>query len=157
MFKKKKKKNKNKTAASLDGLFLWLCLDPFLKELNRSGLKILGAFTWGNSLKGLNKESWLLGMRGLSISCRLCSLLGYFRVQAFTCFCHFRRLALPGWLIRSSYSQSSFRSSSLNLLKSIPSLRVGGFSFLDSRRVVTLSTFPRSDDASTLACLRVLF
>ena len=51
------KKNKTKTETSLDGLFLRLCLDPFLRKLSRSNLKILGALTWGKSLKGLNKES----------------------------------------------------------------------------------------------------
>ena len=50
--KKKKHKNKNKTEASLDSLFFWLGLDPFLRELSRNGLKILTALIGGNSLKG---------------------------------------------------------------------------------------------------------
>ena len=50
--RKKKHKNKNKKEASLDSLFFWLGLDPFLRELSRSGLKILTALTRGNSLKG---------------------------------------------------------------------------------------------------------
>ena len=55
--KKKKHKNKNKTEAGLDGLFLWLGLNPFLRELSKSGLKVVVALTEGNSLNGLNKES----------------------------------------------------------------------------------------------------
>ena len=53
----KQHKNKNKTEASLDGLFLGLGLNTLLRELSRSGLKVLAALTKGNSLKGLNKES----------------------------------------------------------------------------------------------------
>ena len=81
MFQKKKKKNdndkkkqqqqqhhqdKNKTGASLGGLFLWLSLGSFLGKLNKSDLEILRALTKVNSLKGLNKKGWLLGMRGSS-------------------------------------------------------------------------------------------
>ena len=130
IIKKKQHKNKNKAGASLDGLFLWLGLNSLLRELNRGGLKVLTALTWGNSLKGLNKESWLLDMSGLSLSCRLCSLLGRFRVQAFTCFCHPRRLALLGRLIRRSCSHSNLKSSSLSLLRNIPNLGAGGGSFI---------------------------
>ena len=43
--KKKNKKQKTKIEASLDGLSLWFCLDPFLRELSRSSLRILGALT----------------------------------------------------------------------------------------------------------------
>ena len=60
VFKNKKKEhhqNKNKTRASLGGLLPWLGLGSFLGELSRSDLEILGAFTNGNSLKGLNKKS----------------------------------------------------------------------------------------------------
>ena len=95
MLKKKKKndndkkkqrqhnRDKNKIGASLGGLFLWLSLGSFLGKLSRSNLEILGALTRGNSLKRLNKKSWLLGMRGLSTTCKLCNLLGCIRVQAF--------------------------------------------------------------------------
>ena len=55
--KKKQHKNKNKTEAGLDGLFLWLGLNPFLRKLSKSGLKVVVALTEGNSLNGLNKES----------------------------------------------------------------------------------------------------
>ena len=82
-------------------------------------------------------------MGSLSISCRLYSFLGCFRVQAFICFRRPRKLALPGWLIKNSYSQSSFKSSSLSLLKSILSLGVRGGSFLDSRRVVYILHIPQ--------------
>ena len=87
MFQKKKndntsktKKKKKKTRASLGGLFLWLNLGSFLGKLSRSDLEILRAFTKGNSLKGLNKKGWLLGIRGLSTTCGLYSLLGCIRV-----------------------------------------------------------------------------
>ena len=86
MIKKKQQqhhRDKNKTGASLCGLFLWLSLGSFLGKLSRRDLEILGALTKGNSLKGLNKKSWLLCMSGLSTTCGLCSLLGYIRVQAF--------------------------------------------------------------------------
>ena len=107
MLKNKKIKehhqNKNKTRASLGGLLPWLGLGSFLGELSRSNLEILGAFTNGNSLKGLNKKSWLLGMKGLSITCELYSLLGCIRVLAFICLSRPKRLAFPSWLLRSSY------------------------------------------------------
>ena len=54
---KKKGGGKTKTEASQDGLFLQIYLDSFLGELSRNGLRILKALTWGNSLKGLNRES----------------------------------------------------------------------------------------------------
>ena len=81
--KEKKKGGKTKTKASRDGLLLQLYLNPFLGKLSRNDLRILGALTRGNGLEGLNGESWLLSMSGLSINCRLCSLLGRFRVQIF--------------------------------------------------------------------------
>ena len=55
--KREHHQNKNKTGASLGGLLLWLDLGSFLGELSKSDLEILGAFTKGNSLEGLNKES----------------------------------------------------------------------------------------------------
>ena len=82
-------------------------------------------------------------MRGLSINCRLCSLLRCFKVQTFIYFCRTRKLTLPGWLIKSGYNQSSFRSSSLNLLRSILNLRAREGSFLDSRRVVYILHLPQ--------------
>ena len=90
MIKKKQRQHnqdKNKTEASLGGLFLWLSLGSFLGKLSRSDLEFLESLTKGNSLKGLNKKSWLLCMRGLSTTCGLCSLLGYIRVQAFARLC----------------------------------------------------------------------
>ena len=96
--KREHHQNKNKTGASLGGLLLWLDLGSFLGELSRSDLEILGAFTKGNSLKGLNKKSWLLGMRGLSITCGLYSLLGCTKVLAFTRLSRPRRLAFLNWL-----------------------------------------------------------
>ena len=99
--RKKREQHKNKTGASLGGLPFRLGLGLFLGELSRSDLEILGALTKGNSLKGLDKKSWLFGMRGLSITYELCSLLGCIRVQAFTRLSRPRRLAFPGWLRRS--------------------------------------------------------
>ena len=93
--------NKNKTGASLGGLLFRLGLGLFLGELSRSDLEILGVLTKGNSLKGLDKKSWLFGMRGMSITYELCSLLGCIRVQAFTRLSRPKRLAFPGWLRRS--------------------------------------------------------
>ena len=103
--KKKKKKtnkqttqhrNKNKTGATLDGLLLWPGLGSSLGELSRRGLEILGALAEGNSLKGLDKKSWLLGMGGLSITCGLHNLLGCISVLAFTHLSRTRRLAFLG-------------------------------------------------------------
>ena len=91
--KREHHQNKNRTGASLSGIFLGLGLGSFLRELSRSDLKILGALTKGNSLKGLNKKSWLLSMRGLSITYRFCSLLGCIKVLVFTCLSCPRRLA----------------------------------------------------------------
>ena len=85
MFKKKKNDNdkilkkkkiiitppKQKQNRSLGGLFIWLSIGSFLGKLSRGDLEILKALTKGNSLKGLNKKSWLLDMRGLSITCGL--------------------------------------------------------------------------------------
>ena len=143
IIKKKQHKNKNKAGAILDGLFLWLGLNSLLGELSKGGLKVFTALIGGNSLKGLNKESWLLNMSGLSLSYRLCSLLGRFKVQAFTCFCHPRRLALFSWLIRSICSHSNLKSSSLSLLRNIPDLGAGGGSFPDARRVVYIFHLPQ--------------
>ena len=120
--------------ASLDVIFLWLGLGSFLGELSRSDLEILGALIKGNSLEGLNKKSWLLGMRGLSITCRLYSLLGCIRIQAFTRFRHPRRLAFPGWLLgvviaRTALGPTASASSGASLtseLEGAASLMAGG-------------------------------
>ena len=59
-------------------------------------------------MKGLNKESRLLGMGSLSISCRLYSFLGCFKVQGFVCF---RRPANPFSLAGSSETVISIAAS----------------------------------------------
>ena len=136
-------RNKKKTGASLGGLLLWFDLGSSFGELSRSNLEILGALAEGNSLKGLNKKSWLLSMEGLNITCGFHGLLGCIRVLAFTRLNHLRRLAFLGWLLKNSYFQNSSRYSSLGLLRSIPNLRVGGGSFPNGRGVVYVLHLPQ--------------
>ena len=96
--KKKQHRNKNKIGATLGGLLLWpgLGSSSSLRKLSKKGLEILGALVEGNSLKGLDKKNWLLGMGGLSITCGLYSLLWCIRVLAFTRLSRTRRLAFLG-------------------------------------------------------------
>ena len=70
----------------LGGLQLRLGLVSTLRELSRSDLEVLGALAEGNSLEGFDKESWLLGVRGLSLDRGLRSPRGRFKAQAFACF-----------------------------------------------------------------------
>ena len=126
----------------MGGLLLWPCLGSSLGELSRRGLEILGALAEGNSLKGLDKKNWLLDMGGLSITCGLYSLLGCIKVLAFTRLSRTKRLAFLGWLLKRSYFQNSFRTSSLSLFWSISNLGVGGGSFPNGRGVVHMLHFP---------------
>ena len=89
-------RNKKKTRASLGGLLLWFDLGSSLRELSKSDLEILGALAEGNSLKGLNKKSWLPNMEGLNITYGFHDLLGCIRVLAFTRLNRLKRLAFLG-------------------------------------------------------------
>ena len=83
----------------MGGLLLWPGLGSPIGKLSRRGLKILGALVEGNSLEGLYKKNWLLGMGDLSITCGLYSLLGCIRVLAFTRLSRTKRLAFFGWIL----------------------------------------------------------
>ena len=127
----------------MSGLLLWPGLGSPLGELSRRGLKILGAFTEGNCLKGLDKKNWLLGMGDLSITYGLYSLLGCIKVLAFTRLSRTRRLAFLSWFLGRSYCQDSSRTSNLNLFRSILNLRAGGGSFPNGRGLVHMLHLPQ--------------
>ena len=113
---------------------------PFLGKLSRIGLEALSDISWGNGLKGLNQERWLLGVRVLSADYGPDSLLGRFRVRTPTRFYHLRKLAPFGWLVSGGHGHGSLRLGNLSLLRSTRRLRA---SLTNGRGIVHLLHLPQ--------------